>query len=162
MLCELDNEAANQVFYAAPRFHRVEEFDAAYLAQAVVERSFCIRPRDIGVFADDGDHHVVFDNTRHFVCLDVREVPGFRGREFFEQVRKRLEADRRSLRQGVVANALEVVERVISRRGLRRSDLVVKISLRTEEERQLRRLADLSLRFFGTQLFIVQPTPEAG
>lgn len=166
MLCDLDDDTSNQVFYAAPRFHEVGELDTAYLSQAVAERSFYIRPREIGTFPDDGGHYVVFDETQHYVCSEARKVEGVKGRELLEKLQARLASDTRPLRSGLIVRSLEVAEGIVSRRDLQRLQPDVSVIGRTEEEVQLQRLADLALRFFGAQLFVVQPrsvdeTPES-
>lgn len=63
MLLEWD-VAPNQVFYAAPMFYTKAEFDVAYLGGEVRQRSFFVRPRVIGRFADDKTHHVSFDGNK--------------------------------------------------------------------------------------------------
>ena len=53
LLVALDDGNSNEVFYAAPRFHEVGELNAAYLTSDAANRSFYIRPRDIGAILDD-------------------------------------------------------------------------------------------------------------
>jgi hypothetical protein len=158
MLCALDTVPGNQVFYAAPRFHEFAELDAAYLAGDVAGRSFYIRPRDIGPFTDDGPHNVVFDDASHFVCSEARPVKATRGREVLVFLRERLDADARRLADGPLDEALLHVEKIVARRvpGSPQPD---PLSRADGKEHRLRRLADLSLRFFNAQLFIVQPRP---
>ncbi|HET9640338.1 MAG TPA: hypothetical protein VFP12_14155 [Allosphingosinicella sp.] len=69
MLLEWD-VAPNEVFYAAPMFHTKPEFDGAYLGGEVRQRSFFVRPRVIGRFADDKTHHVSFDGNK---CYKMSE-----------------------------------------------------------------------------------------
>lgn len=158
MLCELDGGAGNQVFYAAPRFHEVAELDAAYLAGAVAERSFFVRPSEIGVFSDDGAHHVVFDGVRHFVCSKAREIKATRGRDILGVLGARLAADGRPLSQGPLDEALGRAEEVVARRvPARLRDQPAAVS--DGRDPRPRRLADLALRFFNAQLFFVQPKP---
>lgn len=58
MLLELD-DGVNQVFYAAPRFHKIREINAAWHANAVASQSIFLRPRVIGAL-DDKMHHVAY------------------------------------------------------------------------------------------------------
>src|SRR5882757_5510971 len=51
--------AGNEVFYAAPSFHLREQLDEAYRTRRVWERSFQIKPSDIGPLSEE-DHHVSF------------------------------------------------------------------------------------------------------
>jgi hypothetical protein len=157
MLLELDN-GKNEVFYAAPRFHTVTELNAAYLAAAVSHRSFYIRPRDIGRLDDDA-HHVAFDETRYRLCSQPREVKGIRGDAFPAALRERRDADDRSLRSGPLDEVLSHVERLLRDRSLPTDIADVGWPGKDEGLRKLRRLADFSLRYFGTQLFIVQDAP---
>ncbi len=162
MLVELDNGAACEVFYAAPRFHEVGELNDAYLAKSVANRSFYIRPRDIGLFPDDDAHHVAFDGTRHYICSEPREVKAVRGRAVFDELRNRLQTDDRPLRAGIIARAIGAAERSISRRKLQPRTRDGDDRGKDDEKMELQRLADLSLRFFGAQLFVVQPAATVG
>lgn len=68
MLLELD-AGPNEVFYAAPLFHKVEELNRAYLEGTVSDQSCYVRPGKIGKL--DGDpHHVAFDTKKFRVCSD--------------------------------------------------------------------------------------------
>ena len=49
-----------QVYYVAPRFHRVEELDDAFARGNVLARSVLIRPSEIGPLNDDAEHYVSF------------------------------------------------------------------------------------------------------
>lgn len=160
MLLELD-DGRSEVFYAAPRFHTVKELNAAYLAAAVSNRSFYIRPRDIGRLDDDA-HHIAFDETTFRLCSEPREVKGIRGDAFPAVLRERRIADDRPLRSGPLDDVLSHVERLLHDRSLP-TDIADRVSpVEDDELRKLRRLADISLRYFGTQLFIVQDAPAAG
>ncbi len=154
MLLELD-DGKNQVFYAAPLFHEVKELNEAYLSTEVSIRSFYIRPRDIGKL-DDDFHHVAFDGVRSYVFSEPREMTGIRGDAFRGVLRHRRDADSRPLRDGPLADALSRVERVLRRHRLSTVQQDHGRPGKSDEEGQLRQLADFSLRYFGAQLFIVQ------
>jgi hypothetical protein len=161
MLLALD-DGHNQVFYAAPRFHTVEELNAAYLAVAVSDRSFYIRPSEIGTL-DNASHHVAFDNTRSLLFSEPREANGIRGRAFPGVLRERRMADDRPLRAGPLDKTLEYVEDLLRDRSLPTDIPDIGRAGKDEGLRKLRRLADFSLRYFGAQLFIVQDaTPLEG
>jgi hypothetical protein len=53
-------ESGNDVFYVAPSFHITSELNSAYANHQVWNRSFRIRPSEIGPLPDDGRHHVTF------------------------------------------------------------------------------------------------------
>lgn len=154
LLLALDN-GVNEVFYAAPLFHRVQHLNDAYLARKVAARSFYVRPRDIGPL-DDGAHHVAFDSSHFYVCSDPREVSGVRGPDFSGKLEQRLKRDDRPLRTAVLDEALASVEKALRQSGIRERQRDLGRGDKTEEQRKLRTLADLSLRYFGAQLFIVQ------
>ena len=160
LLLALDS-GKNQVFYAAPRFHTVMELNAAYLAAKVSRRSLYIRPRDIGRL-DDNAHHVAFDKVRILLCSDPREIDGLRGDAFPTVLRERRTADDRPLRSGPLDDVLSHVEHLLQDRSLPTD--IVDVGRRGGDEghEKLRRLADFSLRYFGTQLFIVQDAPPEG
>ncbi|MFA4939278.1 hypothetical protein [Brevundimonas sp.] len=89
--------APNFVFYAAPRFHRIEEINAAWSANAVASRSQFVAPQAIGPLSP-GPHAVAFDGARVWTCSDPREVQGLSSRELVEKLRGALKNDDRSLR----------------------------------------------------------------
>ena len=60
MLLDLE-ETGQEVYYSAPMFHQPEELNDAFLQRSVRARSVWIRPTDIGLLPDDGDHHVSFE-----------------------------------------------------------------------------------------------------
>ncbi len=186
MLLELD-EPPNIVLYAAPMFHLKEEFDDAFLAGAVRNRSFFVRPGDIGYFDDDGAHHISFDGATFVVMSKPRVIPGLGASELADVLMSRLEEEPRSLRQ-VLPEALGSAERarLASRRYHKaRADAfdqgvpyldtsaptALELFLRRQaralppvapppdvpaENMELRRLADIGLREFNAQLYIVQ------
>jgi hypothetical protein len=160
MLVDLDN-GHNQVFYAAPLFHSVDELNNAYLAAAVSHRSFYIRPSSIGRL-DNESHHVAFDNTRHWLFSDPREVKGIRGEALPALLQERRITGERPLRAGPIDDALQHVESLLRGRDLSTDLPDSGRSDKDEELRKLRRLADFSLRYFGAQLFIVQDAPPGG
>jgi len=192
MLIDLD-QPPNFVFYAAPMFHRKAEFDAAFLGGTVRQQSFFVRPRTIGFFADAGAHHLSFDGRTCVVMSEPKVVEGLGAAELEALLRKRLEQDKRSLRE-TLDEAVQKAEaaRVRSRDRLRRreeeigeteittisaSDQLESTSAADDFRRRqadalpaarapevpddpgeaaLRRLADIGLREFNTQLYIVQ------
>ena len=157
LLLALDDGSINEVFYAAPRFHEVNELNGAYLAREVANKSFYIRPRDIGPLLDDEAHYVAFDEYRQFVCSDhPHEVMGYRGQEMNGELVRRLENDPRPLRGGPIAQSLQVTRRALHERGVEPDTPDFGRTDKTEEERQIRILADLALRYFGAQLFLMQ------
>ena len=76
MLLELD-QPPNQVYYAAPMFILKPEFDNAFVAGLMRQRSFFIKPQDVGRFTDAKPHHVSFDTATCIVKSEPREIKGY-------------------------------------------------------------------------------------
>jgi hypothetical protein len=196
MLIDLD-QTPNLVFYAAPMFHRKEEFDEAFLRGVVRQRSFFVTPRQIGHFADDEAHYLSFDGQTYVVMSEPRIIEGYGAVELEAMLKKRLAQDLRPLRE-TIGEAIQGAEvaRALSRKRVRtalqeegddsplsavaelpESPTPSEIFKRRQEQaippapqsaskedvehEALRRLADIALRDFNAQLYIVQSKPEA-
>ena len=152
MLLELD-AGQNEVFYAAPLFHTVEELNQAYLANLVSTRSCYVSPGKIGKL--DGDaHHVAFDQKRFWLCSEPLLIEGLHGAGLTAALEQRLSSDSRRFRDGQLSESLSFVEGILERRH-------ISPAFRTEPHERpidprLQRLADISLQYFGAQLFVVQ------
>jgi hypothetical protein len=160
MLIDLDT-GRNQVFYAAPLFHTVEELNRFYLQKTVSMNSFFIRPRSIGRL-DDDSHHVAFDAGRYWVFSEPHEVSGISGEQFPHALRARLAEDRRPLRDGPLQDILRHIERIVGDRHLPVPVEEAETAARDDSFRVLRRLADFSFRYFSAQLFVVQAAERRG
>jgi hypothetical protein len=191
LLLQLD-DGINDVFYAAPRFHSPDGLNTAWSTGSVTHRSIFVRPRDIGVL-DDEQHHVAFDESHCYLCSDPKPVTGFSGSDLEEILFQRLTGDQRTLRGGVISEALERAERAVNRarsdhievpsieslRDIGRTvppfDAINQIDRqntqerlpnrrahrpqrepRSKEERELRELANIAIKAFGAQLFVIQ------
>ncbi len=79
------------VFYAAPKFHLTTHLNDAYIKDEVIERSFFIRPKEIGPLPDDERHYVSFrDGSPVYLCSEpkiIREHEG-KGSSFLEEISK--------------------------------------------------------------------------
>jgi hypothetical protein len=158
MLLELD-AGPNEVFYAAPLFHTVEELNEAYLAGTVSDQSCYVRPGKIGKL--DGDpHHVAFDAKRFWVCSDPREIAGVDGPHLPVVLEDRLNHRPRPFGGAPLNEALEFVEEILQRREIS-ATFHDEPSERAVDPR-LQRLADISLQCFGAQLFLVQRRTAQG
>jgi hypothetical protein len=197
MLVELE-QAPNRVFYAAPMFHRKDEFDAAFLSGTVRQRSFFVRPRSIGSFADDRPHHLSFDGSRCTVMSEPKEIEALGAAELESMLAAQLAEDKRPLR-AVLKKALDEAEAARNRtreridRNERYTAIADGFELRSvaaapeaisaaevfkrrqeasvpavsddplpvdPDKRVLRRLADIGLREFNAQLYVVQAKGE--
>jgi hypothetical protein len=184
LLLALD-ETDSLVFYAAPRFHELNEINDAWNSNRVAERSIFVKPQLIGAL-DDDSHHVSYDGLRAWLCSDPVQINVLSAPQLIEQIQSRLHDDPRPLG----AKLPEMVEQVeaakrrgserIERRGRQRfeqvpvavpkpvqrttldaqppSEIPVRVPRTlSDSERVLRRLSDDAAKIFNAQLVIVQP-----
>jgi hypothetical protein len=94
------------------------------------------------------------------VFSEPRETKGIWGDALPGVLKHRRSVDPRPLRGGPINEVLARIDGIVSDQGLS-ADLPDRGRPgKTEEQEKLRRLADLSLRYFGAQLFIVQDAPS--
>ena len=141
-------------------FHKVEELNAAYLSGTVVRDSFWVRPSQIGEL-DNEPHYVAFDRRRSWVCSDPHQIEWISGAQFPGLLLRLLAADDRPLGQHL-PHALESLEQIVHDRDLTPTFFDAPGARRDHDIGMLRRLADISLRYFNAQLFIVQRQDEIG
>jgi hypothetical protein len=96
LLLELDDGTCD-VFYAAPRFHKLLEINDVWAKGAVAANSVFVRPSSIGTLAGKR-HSVSYDAHRTFVCSSPRPVKHFEFSSLVEQFSRRLQEDDRPLR----------------------------------------------------------------
>ncbi|AFZ27833.1 hypothetical protein Cylst_5849 [Cylindrospermum stagnale PCC 7417] len=66
----------NEVYYVAPVFHELDDFNKAYLNHQILQRSIYIPPSDIGSLPDDKEHHVAFQVPgKAFRLSEPQEIP---------------------------------------------------------------------------------------
>lgn len=68
-LVELD-DGTNFVFYAAPRFHTINEINRAWRNGNVSARSIFVEPSAIGLIHDNDKHTVSYDSSYTFFALN--------------------------------------------------------------------------------------------
>lgn len=150
-----------QVYYVAPRFHRVEELDDAFVQGEVLARSVLIRPSEIGPLDDDPGHCVSFapqghpwvrfskpkhiEVMGHFdaVAEDLQRLLRVRGRS---NVKDELEA--------LAATVQEIAEESKDRGWKYRSRRVGRDSVNLRSA--LQRTSYYASVFLGAQLYVVQ------
>jgi len=181
LLLTLD-AGVNEVFYVAPKFHRVEDINTAWRSRSVVERSIFVRPRDLGRL-DSAPHHVAYDNVRAYVCSQPRPIEHSTGASVVEHLRRKLADDSMPLRDRLrevrlsMHSAVSTAREMASLQGQfyqpstgttvaahsEDSRLLVdgRVSMRAplpvaEEYRDLRDIADSAMDVFETQFVIVQ------
>jgi hypothetical protein len=109
---------------------------------------------------DSDAHHVAFDQKRFWLCSEPRQIEGLHGHVLPAAIEQRLDSDPRRFRDGQLTETLQFVENILERRH-------ISIASRTEPIERLRdprlqRLADISLQYFGAQLFVVQRREAEG
>ena len=64
------------VYYAAPKFHTIEELNNYFLESAIIDNSIFISPFGIGYLPDEYEHRIVFDgNTNHiYRCSTAKAI----------------------------------------------------------------------------------------
>ncbi|MGP9809872.1 hypothetical protein ACTZWT_00010 [Rhodopseudomonas sp. NSM] len=157
MLLSLD-QGANEVFYVAPRFHLVREFNDAYIATSIVNRSFFIRPSAIGPLGD-GDHHVAYDDKTHLVCSEPRRIEAFTGDALLRRIAERLHQTEESL-SSVLSNVEGGLRSILKEQLIEPTEVDLGRSGKSPEQAELRRIADWALRYFNLQFFVVQSTTQ--
>lgn len=95
LLLALD-AAPNFVFYAAPRFHRLDEINEAWHHNAVASRSQFVAPQAIGSLTN-GRHTVAFDGRGVWVCSEPRRISGLSSRDLADKLSEALKGDSRPL-----------------------------------------------------------------
>ncbi len=158
MLVALD-DGGNQVFYAAPVFHTLEELNRYYLAAQVSQRSFYIAPSRIGRLDNDW-HHVTFDDRRCRVFSEPIEISGVPGNQLPSVLRTRLDQDHRPLGGGPIDETVARVEGILREHAAAPDIFTTGVEVREPAFRPLRYLADMALRYFSAQLFIIQDARE--
>lgn len=87
------NEEEDMVFYAAPRFHRLDEINAAWNSNQVASRSIFVTPAEIGKL-DDDYHHVAYDDRRAYICSEPKRIDFVTARGLIDKLRTQLSAER--------------------------------------------------------------------
>lgn len=175
MLLHLDDGTA-LVFYAAPRFHLLSEINQAWASNTVASRSAFFAPQAIGHLGNQ-THTVAYDRRHAFLCSEPKEIGVLDAKNVIEKAVARLEADPRPLRKKIP----EMLDHLISAEKRAREMLLAKddgllmtieadfsVPLAdavpqkaprklSEEQQNLRTIADLAARAFDAQLVVLQP-----
>lgn len=107
----------NFVFYAAPRFHRLDEIDAAWHHNAVASRSYFVAPQVIGSLTSE-PHTVAFDGRNVWVCSEPRRIVALSSRDLASKLAEAVKSDPRPVgdKLAEISRDLQVAEE----RGRRR------------------------------------------
>lgn len=161
MLLALEH-AGQEVYYSAPRFHRIEELNDAFARNEVRIRSVWIRPSEIGELDDDDEHHVSFgtQGSSLVVLSEPKYIEG--GRQFDHVVEdlQRMLAERRrvELARDNLEKLADVVQEIVEEPERSRSAYQATRVDREDigGEPALQRISYLASVFLGCQLFVVQ------
>jgi hypothetical protein len=151
LLLALDT-GPNQVFYVAPRFHRLHEINDAWRSNAVASRSVFVAPSEIGSL-DDERHTVAFDRLGSWICSDPRPILALNSRQVLEKLKTALQQDDRPLRTRLPILVEEL--RDAERRGRER---IAEKRRRAEREAEVYRATDGQV---GAPKYVARATPTA-
>lgn len=157
----LQHEAdGNEVRYVAPRFYKMDDFRDAYATGNVRNRSFLIRPSDIGPLPDGNDHHIVYDQANHYRCSETLKINADTYESFSSSMRQRVTTEKRPFGGDRLDEISEKFDALISKFKLKRivEDRPVGRA-RSERVQKLVDIADMAMAYFDTQFFVVT-TPE--
>lgn len=175
MLLNIDTPQ-NQVYYVAPKFHRVEDLNDAWQAQSVIARSIFLRPRAIGLMPDSGKHSIAFDHRAVWRCSEPKEVEASDIDDVLRDLQAEISDRKRSLREELaewdsslkVAREVEEEDRSfgeVAAVSAQRQDrlpsppdlpAMKKPSESDPDRLALQRIADRAKIEFDAQLFVVQ------
>lgn len=158
MLLDLEN-AGNEVYYSAPAFHTPEEFNEAYLLHQVQARSLWMRPSQIGVLPDDGDHHVAFAlGAPTYLYSKPRALDTRADSEGFNSVVAQAFEKRAavSLRRGALEEMAGQLSEIAEKHRHVSFESKRVSQARLADRHPLDRIAFYSQVFMDTQLFIVR------
>lgn len=113
LLIELEQRYPNGVFYAAPHLAGIHDFDRAYNAAAIAQRSTFFSPGDIGPLPDDKAHTIAYRahlQTAYF-CSEPQEIKAQSFDALAASIRSQMDEKRFAF---VEPSAREVRETVLS------------------------------------------------
>ena len=150
-------EKGEVVFYAAPRFHRIEEFVYCYRLQEMICGSAFIRPSWIGQLPDRAAHHVAFEP---FAMCDWRiskpraVEPILSGDGFIEAIgsaSEKTQSVERPISDRIVAALENDLSAINDRRGTEKEEH----GIADDPKRNPILLSQLAHRHFGVSVLFV-------
>jgi hypothetical protein len=158
MLIDLEKEG-NEVYYTAPAFHLLEEFNRAYLNHQVSLRSLWIRPSTIGIIADDKEHHVAFQQPGPYFILSAPRKLEIKGNfnEFTTQIMTAFKRwSTTALSDEGLQKLAETLQRISAKNGKVFNGMINYSENKIKGRHPLERIAFYSYLFFDCYLFVVQ------
>ena len=153
-------QGGNDVFYSAPGFHTIADLDAAYTERTVWNRSFRIRPSQIGFLPDEKQHHVTFQtatgNWRFYSEEPSRSGHGQSTETISKDLQTKIaERGKRNLRQQIEGLDHELMGIVKQRNEKRPERERINVQKLAEDLNPIRRIAYIARQFFDCQLLFV-------
>jgi hypothetical protein len=167
LLLQLD-DGTNEVYYAAPRFHKISEINSAWNTNTITTRSIFVTPRGIGRLSP-GSHSIAYDRSGAYCCSDPREVESLDSGGLLRALTLRLRGEKRTLQERLPAllNKVIIAAQLAQGGEAGVDDMNIEHTLPiietrtpralTPPEQQLRDLSDMAAKVFGAQLVMVQP-----
>jgi hypothetical protein len=149
----------NEVYYVAPVFHELDEFNQAYLNRQILQKSIYIPPSNIGSLPDEKEHHIAFQVPgKAFRLSEPEEIASPLSFEIFsDQLLTRLSG---SNDLTVISSVQRLVPQLVEMYTSYRRNLFMNIpSIEQLEERfpnPLLQVAFFSKILFDCNFYIVQ------
>lgn len=160
MLLALD-DGSNLVFYAAPRFHRINEINQAWSRMDVARRSLFVAPSTIGPL-DDAQHHVAFDGANTWLCSEPRVLEVLTSRSLEDRLSRFLKEHDQPLGErlpSLVADMHEAERRGREKVEIRRSSRVPQ-DVPFSDRRYITEIEILALRSTREEKLVAVSSPE--
>ena len=162
LLLNLESSGGD-VYYVAPGFHRIGEFDQAYRDRQVRQRSIFVKPSFIGSLTDDAEHHVAFRAgapgpwTKYFCseAVEIREATAWE--DVVASLIQRLRGSSETL-EATLTNAAADMSKIVQPRffrGARGTDFLNALKGRSS----LEQVAYLAHTFFECAVLLVSERP---
>lgn len=170
LLLQLD-DGSNEVYYAAPRFHKLAQINSAWNSNTVTPQSIFVAPQAIGRLGR-GSHAIAYNKRRAYLCSDPKPVDFFDGDGLRRHLTQKLDQEKHPLRtrlwtliehaRKAAQSAHDEEEEDLEGAHLRAAPVIETRVPRglTPPEVQLRELSDIAAKVFGAQLVILQFASE--
>lgn len=148
------------VYYAVPKFRLPSEFNDYYLKGEMLERSFFIRPTDIGIFDDDDEHSVAFKDGNDVCILSKPKIlnidPQKSHKLFFDDIQQHLKLNLKI--KYVVPEMLEILTKRTNKTLIEQTLQLIEqrtLRFRYQIEKDMFTIAYLSRMFLGCAVLFI-------
>lgn len=164
LLCQLD-QFDELVFYAAPIFSTLEQFNSLYASRRILDRTRFVSPMSIGPFRDNDDHSIAFNDKSglYFCSEEPRQIEGRKTIAELEELFQRKLTGEEGKR--LVLEELEAIgknmETVLRKKLKEVSATAPDTEKKDDDEGQVKQMltyiSDMALANYGCQFFVIQP-----